>query len=75
MSCHIGPNIEFEQGAIGGQPSRSFEEANLFPKQGKQRMHTPHRVSLYNIYFMFMIVHLHVGVSWKLMQLRGLAGA
>jgi hypothetical protein len=63
MSCHIGPNAEFEQGAIRGQPSRSFEEANLFPEQGKHRMHTPsHRVSLYNIYFMFMIVHLCVGV-------------
>jgi hypothetical protein len=63
MSCHIGPNTEFEQGAIGGQPSQSFEEANLFPEQGKQRMHTPsHRVFLYNIYFMFLIVPLCVGV-------------
>jgi hypothetical protein len=39
MSCRIGPNAEFEQGAIGGQPSRSFEEANSFPEQGKYRMH------------------------------------
>jgi hypothetical protein len=39
MSCRIGPNTEFEQGAIGGQPSQSFEEANPFPKQGKHRLH------------------------------------
>jgi hypothetical protein len=32
-------------------------------------MHTPHRVSLYNIYFMFMIVYLCVGVWWKLIAL------
>jgi hypothetical protein len=24
-----------------GQPSRSFEEANSFPEQGKHRMHIP----------------------------------
>jgi hypothetical protein len=41
MSCHIGPNAEVEQGAIGGQPLRSFEEANTFPKQGKHRLHNP----------------------------------
>jgi hypothetical protein len=70
MSCHIGPNTELEQGAFGGQPSRSFEEAILFPEQGKHRIHTPsHRVSLYNIYFVFMIVHLRVGVWWKLVAL------
>jgi hypothetical protein len=63
MSCHIGPNIEFEEGVVRGQPSRSFEEANLFPEQGKHQMHNPsHRFPLYNIYFMFMIVHLRVGV-------------
>jgi hypothetical protein len=63
MSCRIGPNVEFEQGAVRGQPSLSFEEANLFPEQGKHRMHTPsHMVSLYNIYFIFMVVHLHIGV-------------
>jgi hypothetical protein len=32
-------------------------------------MHTPHMVSLYNICFMFMIVHLRVGVLWKLVAL------
>jgi hypothetical protein len=63
MSCHIGPNAELKQGAFGGQSSQSFEEANIFPDQGKHRMHTPsHRVSVYNIYFMFMIVHVRVGV-------------
>jgi hypothetical protein len=41
MSCRIGPNIELEQGAIGGQHSRSFEEANPFLEQGKHRMHNP----------------------------------
>jgi hypothetical protein len=40
MSCRIGPNAEFEQGVVGGQPSRSFEEAN-FLEQGKHRMHNP----------------------------------
>jgi hypothetical protein len=63
MSWRIGPNAEFEQGSIGGQPSQSFEEDNLFPEQGKHQMHTPsHRILLYNIYFVFMIVHLCVGV-------------
>jgi hypothetical protein len=63
MSCHIGPNTNFEQWAIGRQPSRSFEEANLFPEQGKHRIYNPsHRFSLYNIYFIFRIVHLCVGV-------------
>jgi hypothetical protein len=63
MSCHIGPNVEVEQGAVGGQPSRSFQEANISFEQGKHRMHTTsHRVSIYNIYFLFMIVHLRVGV-------------
>jgi hypothetical protein len=63
MPCHIGPNTEVEQGAVGGQPSRSFEEANISFEQGKHRMHTPSdRVSLYNIYFMFIIVHLRIGV-------------
>jgi hypothetical protein len=41
MSCRIGPNTEVEQGAIGGQPSRSFEQANIFPEQGIRRMHNP----------------------------------
>jgi hypothetical protein len=38
MSCHIGPNSEVEQGDVGGQPSRSFEEAN-FTEQDKHQMH------------------------------------
>jgi hypothetical protein len=37
MSCRIGPNVELEQGAIGGQPMQSFEEANLSVEQGKHR--------------------------------------
>jgi hypothetical protein len=70
MSCRIEPNTEFEQGAVRGQHSQSFEETN-FPEQGKNQMHTTsHRVSLYNIYFIFMIVHLRVGVWWKLVALQ-----
>jgi hypothetical protein len=41
MSCRIGRNTELEQGAIGGQPSRSFEEPNPFPEQGKHHSHNP----------------------------------
>jgi hypothetical protein len=62
MSCRTGSSDEFQLGAFGGQPSRSFEEANLFLEQGKHRMHTPHRVLLYNSDFMVMIGHLRVGV-------------
>jgi hypothetical protein len=42
MSCCIEPNAEFEQGAVGGQPSQSFEEANSFLEQGVHRMHNPY---------------------------------
>jgi hypothetical protein len=69
MSCRIEPNTELEQGAAGGQPSSSFEETNPFPEQGKHRMHNPSICSLYNIYFMYMIVHLHSGVGWNLAAL------
>jgi hypothetical protein len=70
MTCHVGPNTEFKQGAVEGQPSRSFEEANFFPEQGKHRLHIPsHRVSLYNLYFMSMLVHLRIGVLWSLVAL------
>jgi hypothetical protein len=41
MSYCIGSNIEVEQGAVGGQPSRIFEEANIFFEQGKHQMHNP----------------------------------
>jgi hypothetical protein len=41
MSYRIGPNIELEQGAVGGQPLPSFEETNPFPEQGKHRMYNP----------------------------------
>jgi hypothetical protein len=63
MSCHIGPNTELERGAARGQPSSSFEETNPFPEQGKHQMHNSSIGSLYNIYFMYMIVHLHSGVG------------
>jgi hypothetical protein len=69
MSCRIGPNTKLEQGAAGEQPSSSFEETNPFPEQGKHRMHNPSIGSLYNIYFMYMIVHLHSGVGWNLTAL------
>jgi hypothetical protein len=32
MSCRIGPNIELERGAAGGQPLSSLEETNPFSK-------------------------------------------
>jgi hypothetical protein len=35
MSCRIVSNAEFEQGAFGGHPSQSFEEANFPLEQGK----------------------------------------
>jgi hypothetical protein len=41
MSCRIGPNAELETGAIRGQPSRSFEEANISFEQGKHQMNNP----------------------------------
>jgi hypothetical protein len=69
MSYHKGPNTELEHGTVGGQPSQSFEEANPFPEQGKHRMYNPSVGSLYNIYFMYMIVHLCVGVGWNLAAL------
>jgi hypothetical protein len=52
MSYRIGPNTEVGQGAVGGQTSRSFEEASPFPEQGKHRMHNPSIGLFYNIYFM-----------------------
>jgi hypothetical protein len=69
MSCRIGPNTELEQGADVGEPSSSFEETNPFPEQGKHRMHNPSIGSLYNTYFMYMIVHLRSGVGWNLAAL------
>jgi hypothetical protein len=69
MSCRIGPNTEVGQGDVGGQSSSSFEETNHFPEQGKHRMHNPSIGSLYNIYFMYIIVHLRVGVGWNLAAL------
>jgi hypothetical protein len=69
MSCRIGPNTELEQRAAGGQPSSSFEETNPFSEQGKHRMHNSSISSLYNIYFMYMIVHLRSVVGWNLTAL------
>jgi hypothetical protein len=69
MSCRIGPNTELEQGAAGGQSSSSFEESNPFPEQGRHRMHNPSIDSLYNTYFMYIIVHLRSGVGWNLAAL------
>jgi hypothetical protein len=37
MPCRIEPNTELEQGAVGGQPLRHFEEANISFEQGKHR--------------------------------------
>jgi hypothetical protein len=41
MSCRIEPNTEVEQGAVGGQHSRSFEEANISFEPDKHRMRNP----------------------------------
>jgi hypothetical protein len=69
MPCRIGPNTELEHGAVGRQPSQSFEGANPFPEQGKHRMHNSSIGPLHNIYFMYMIVHLRAGVEWYLAAL------
>jgi hypothetical protein len=69
MSCRIGANTELEQGAVGGQLSRSFEETNPFPEQGKHRCIILVWVLHYNIYFMYMIVHLRTGIGWNLVAL------
>jgi uncharacterized membrane protein YbaN (DUF454 family) len=69
MSCHIGSNTELEREATGGQPSSSLEETNSFPEQGKHRCIILVYVLFYNIYFMYMIVHLHTRVRWNLVAL------
>jgi hypothetical protein len=69
MSCRIGPNTELERGAAERQPPSSLEETNPFSEQGKHRMHNPSIGSLSNIYFMYMIVHLRLGVGWNLAAL------
>jgi hypothetical protein len=72
MPCHIGSNTALEQGVFGGQHMTSFTETNpLSFEQGKHRLHNPsHRVSLYNLYFISIIVHLDIGVQWNLVALR-----
>jgi hypothetical protein len=62
MSCRIGPNVEVDQGVVEGQPSQSFEEANFFLNKASTECIILLYVSLDNIYFMFMIVHLCIGV-------------
>jgi hypothetical protein len=54
MSYRIGPNTEVEQGVVGGQPSRCFEEANNSFKQGKNRMYNPSiGVTLYYLLYVY----------------------
>jgi hypothetical protein len=71
MSYRIGSNTELEQGAFGGQHWRSFPKTNSpSVEQGKHRLHNrSHRVSFYNRYIMFMIVHLCIEVQWNLVAL------
>ncbi len=69
MSCRIGPNAELERGAAGSQTPSSLEETNCFSEQGKHRCIILVYVSFYNIYFMYMIVHLRTGVGWNLVAL------
>jgi hypothetical protein len=71
INARIGPNTELDQGAFGVQHLRSLEEAILPLEQGKHRLHNPsHRVLLYNLYFMLMLMHLRIGVQWNLVALR-----
>jgi hypothetical protein len=58
-----------ERGVAGGQPPSSLEETNPFSEKGKHQMHNPFIGSLYNTYFMYMIVHLRLGVGWNLAAL------
>jgi hypothetical protein len=37
----------------------------LFLSKGKHRMHNTCIDLLYNIYFIYMVVHLRIGVWWK----------
>jgi hypothetical protein len=69
MSCRIGPNTELERGAAGGQPLSSLEETNSFREQDKHQCIILVYALLYNIYFMYMIVHLRTGVGWNLVTL------
>jgi hypothetical protein len=69
MSCRIGPNTELEREAARGQLPSCLEETNSFPEQGKHRCIILVYVLLYNIYFMYMIVHLRIGVRWNLVAL------
>jgi hypothetical protein len=69
MSCRIEPNTELERGAGGGQTPSSLEETNFFSEQGKHRCIILLYVLLYNIYFMYMIVHLRTGVGWNIVAL------
>jgi hypothetical protein len=45
------------------------KKSNIVSKQGKHQMYNPSIGSLYNIYFMYMIMHLCVGVGWNLAAL------
>jgi hypothetical protein len=69
MSCRIGPNTELERGVAGGKTPSSLEEANFFSEQGKHRCKILVQILLYNIYSMYMIVHLRTGVGWNLAAL------
>jgi hypothetical protein len=69
MSCRIGPNTELERGAAGGQTPSSLDETNCFSEQGKHRFIILVYVLPYNIYFMYMIMHLRTGVGWNLVAL------
>jgi hypothetical protein len=45
------------------------KKSNIVSKQGKHRMHNSSICSLYNIYFMYMIVHLRARFGWNLAAL------
>jgi hypothetical protein len=59
MSYHIWTNVEGEPEAAGGPPSHGGG-TDFSCEKGKHRLHNPCIVLFNNIYFMYMIVHLHI---------------
>jgi hypothetical protein len=63
MLCRIGPNTELEQGVVGDNLRDALKKL-IFPlSKASTECIILLYVSFYNIYFMFMIVHLRVGVE------------
>jgi hypothetical protein len=57
-------------GALGSTFMKLKTNFVMFFSKGKHRLHNPsHWVSLYNLYFMFKLVYLCIGVIWSLVAL------